>query len=297
MEASKRYDYDTIKALRRDGMGYGAIAKKIGEQKAVIANICRHLGLGGTVGTKNKLTLLEVKEKIEKRYPGIEYVGGYTSSKKPVRIRYRECGHEREAVYGNFMCSNPLYDISKCSVCFNIQRKEEQKTKEHDARTKAEQHRQEKKQKKQAAEAELISRQLEARLAIHVCKNCGMSYCIETTGYNSTQYCSEKCGKRWNMRVKNDRRVRKMMQREHDTDITLEKLYAKESGRCYLCGGQCDWNDVDESGNAGEMYPSIDHVIPLSKGGKHKWDNIRLAHRGCNTKKRDSISPYGQKSP
>lgn len=36
---------------------------------------------------------------------------------------------------------------------------------------------------------------------------------------------------------------------------------------------------------AGNWYPSIDHVIPISKGGRHSWDNVKLAHRLCNSVK------------
>jgi 5-methylcytosine-specific restriction endonuclease McrA len=54
-----------------------------------------------------------------------------------------------------------------------------------------------------------------------------------------------------------------------------------------LCGGQCSWDDVVD-GNAGDSYPSIDHVRPLSKGGTHEWNNVKLAHRKCNWEKRDS---------
>jgi 5-methylcytosine-specific restriction endonuclease McrA len=43
----------------------------------------------------------------------------------------------------------------------------------------------------------------------------------------------------------------------------------------------------DEGGNfiTGDSYPSIDHVRPISKGGSHTWDNVMLAHKGCNSKK------------
>lgn len=71
-----------------------------------------------------------------------------------------------------------------------------------------------------------------------------------------------------------------------DKDITIDKLIKKDKGICYLCGKECDCNDyVINHGVfiAGNYYPSIDHVIPLSKGGEHSWSNVRLAHRICNT--------------
>ena len=79
---------------------------------------------------------------------------------------------------------------------------------------------------------------------------------------------------------------------DHDNDITLEKLYKRDGGKCYLCGIICDWNDgIDKDGTfvAGQMYPSIDHVFPLSKGGHHTWENVKLACRGCNSRKRNTL--------
>lgn len=32
----------------------------------------------------------------------------------------------------------------------------------------------------------------------------------------------------------------------------------------------------------GPDYPTIDHVIPLSKGGSHTWDNVKVACGECN---------------
>ena len=36
---------------------------------------------------------------------------------------------------------------------------------------------------------------------------------------------------------------------------------------------------------AGNMYPSIDHVIAVANGGTHEWSNVKLAHRICNSNK------------
>lgn len=140
--------------------------------------------------------------------------------------------------------------------------------------------------------AEQLSRkasdELAKRLAIHVCKNCGKEYCTAVTGYNSYLYCSKKCQQRWHDRVKNDHRIDMMLKREHDTDITLEKLFNRDGGVCYICGKLCSWDDISEREGtmiAGDNYPSIDHVKPVSKGGTHTWNNIKLACRKCNTLK------------
>lgn len=71
-----------------------------------------------------------------------------------------------------------------------------------------------------------------------------------------------------------------------DNDITLQALFKRDKGVCQLCGKPCDWEDITEHEGtfiAGNNYPSIDHITPLSCGGEHSWGNVRLAHRHCNT--------------
>ena len=67
----------------------------------------------------------------------------------------------------------------------------------------------------------------------------------------------------------------------------------KDNNTCYLCGNEVNINDyyIDKKGVfiAGNNYPSIEHVIPLSKGGTHTWDNVKLACRHCNSIKSDKI--------
>lgn len=68
---------------------------------------------------------------------------------------------------------------------------------------------------------------------------------------------------------------------EESKTITLAKLYERDNGICYLCGGLCEYSNDYNSDN----YPTIDHVIPIARGGKDEWNNIRLAHRVCNMAK------------
>jgi 5-methylcytosine-specific restriction endonuclease McrA len=45
--------------------------------------------------------------------------------------------------------------------------------------------------------------------------------------------------------------------------------------RCYWCGAKCK--------------PTIDHVIPLARGGQHTASNIVASCKPCNSKKRDKV--------
>lgn len=77
-----------------------------------------------------------------------------------------------------------------------------------------------------------------------------------------------------------------------DKDINLKTLYERDKGICYICGKKCDYNDhrVTKEGYfiIGNNYPTIDHLLPISLGGKHSWENVKLAHMICNSIKGNS---------
>lgn len=69
-----------------------------------------------------------------------------------------------------------------------------------------------------------------------------------------------------------------------DKTITIERLRARDGDICQICGLPVDDTDIS-NGHARSMYPTLDHIIPLSKGGSHTWDNVQLAHMRCNAGK------------
>ena len=70
----------------------------------------------------------------------------------------------------------------------------------------------------------------------------------------------------------------------YDPDVTLKRVMRRDENICTICGLPVDASD--KSGiKIGNKYPTIDHIIPISLGGSHTWDNVRLAHMICNSKK------------
>lgn len=60
---------------------------------------------------------------------------------------------------------------------------------------------------------------------------------------------------------------------------TKLRLVWENGKRCAICGKEIgDLNDL-----------TIDHIIPLAKGGKNKMKNFQLAHRECNIRKGDKM--------
>lgn len=121
-------------------------------------------------------------------------------------------------------------------------------------------------------------------------------------------YCCPRCKQRAKDerhidRVREKRKINKRLREARATEngkidysITLSKLMERDKCICKLCGKKVNEHDYDYIGDtfvAGNDYPSIDHIKPLSKGGKHQWDNVQLAHRQCNAIKSNKYTPHG----
>lgn len=123
------------------------------------------------------------------------------------------------------------------------------------------------------------------------CVECGTPfYNMHPSALTCTPLCSRRRSNRLN-KMYHSKRLNES--NVVDKDITVEKLFDKHDGVCYLCGKECDFDDkvITEEGYTivGKTYPSIEHVIPISKGGLHSWDNVKLAHHYCNTIKSNKI--------
>lgn len=115
------------------------------------------------------------------------------------------------------------------------------------------------------------------------CKEC--SKWFATTNYRR-KYCSTNCSVRFEDRKKETMRRKRIKKNGRvDWEISIERLIKRDKGVCYLCKTQVNIN-VDTND---DYYPSIDHVIPIAKGGTHTWNNVKLAHRICNSYKSDEI--------
>lgn len=110
------------------------------------------------------------------------------------------------------------------------------------------------------------------------CVVCGKEYLPGRVGGIT---CSDTC--RGDLaRIERNKRYKKLRAiGRFDQSVTLKAVYKKYNGKCQMCGKETvfldDWKSND--------YPSIDHIIPLSKGGVHEWENVQLLCRECNCKK------------
>ena len=83
--------------------------------------------------------------------------------------------------------------------------------------------------------------------------------------------------------------LREERKRAGDSEpIDLDELIKRDKGVCHLCGGKVSKRRRKPRGKswvADSDYPTVDHVIPLSRDGEHVWSNVKLAHWSCNRRK------------
>ncbi|MEZ4870747.1 MAG: HNH endonuclease [Bdellovibrionales bacterium] len=55
-----------------------------------------------------------------------------------------------------------------------------------------------------------------------------------------------------------------------------ENIYLRDKYNCQYCGEEFSYRSL-----------TLDHVVPLSRGGHHNWENVVTACGPCNNKKAD----------
>ena len=72
-----------------------------------------------------------------------------------------------------------------------------------------------------------------------------------------------------------------------DETITRKLVFEKDNGQCYLCNIETHLENSKEGYQP--QLSTVDHIIPISKGGSHTWENVRNCCLKCNITKHDRI--------
>lgn len=86
----------------------------------------------------------------------------------------------------------------------------------------------------------------------------------------------------WNDRKRDNYHRRRALKAQTATGrpVVLADIRERDNNRCHLCRDK-----VSAKPYPHPLSASLDHVIPLSRGGIHDPDNVRLAHLRCNVEK------------
>lgn len=277
-ETEVKRDRDMLIAFVQQYKSRGMTAQEISEKFGVNFSFVQKYTKGINPQTVRPLSEREEEAQryIANHFDGIEYAGGYVHSDSPVMVRCLKCG----TVFERSMITLRHQTSVTCPACVEEIRREQNETKKRNRQEELRVKREKKAQEKAERKREEAERKKAEKL--HPCPVCG-----EIT--DRPKYCSDNCAQKVHNKNHETRRRAKIKSVLVDSDITVERLYTRDRGVCWICGEGCDWDDKEtrEDGTVvcGNRYPSIDHVISLAKGGEHKWSNVALAHRGCNSRR------------
>lgn len=256
------------KAVRlvRSGMSDYQVADILGVHHGTVGRWARAAGIvrgkgGGCVARNNSRRNAETRQRIESAI-GDRFEVVDVGTSRWSTLRCRACGTEfRRKV-------DPRYP----TTCPECHRRETE--------------RREIERREREGKRALMQRLVNLLAYEHECPVCGRKF---RSSNPSVVYCSSRCRNRH--KGYSDHVLRaKMYGVEYDRSITLDKLIERDGLTCYLCGKTCDTSDK-RWGSFGPDYPTIDHIVPLSKGGAHTWDNVRVACGKCNCViKRDEVA-------
>lgn len=256
------------------------LAEKYGLHPASIRRLMIKRGLGkgkgSTKGIKNKGNEMKSKYAFERcaaltleaSNGTIELVEWISKSKG--RYLCHVCGTEW------YRC-NATTRYPKCPTCDERERAQRKTERETEAKRKAE-------------------RRAEEYAKVKICKSCGnvfhsfsptQLYCCGTCQRREKRKRDTQAGKLRLICSGNHRKRARLLGVAYEPGITLKKLIERDGNQCQICGYSCNPNDKRWGEYFGPLYPTIDHVIAMAKGGGHTWDNVQLAHAICNSIKRD----------
>lgn len=277
---------ETVISYRQQGMTIEEIAAETGIKACTVSKICTDEGIGGVIrynhiGTPHPEFMLSDTELIAKisnyvRIPFqlIEITRDSSKHTYQCKIQF-ECGHKKIIKDGTLRKWKHIsFSIVECDECVKCRRQIEKIHKEAESKDII---------KRQWFETHTEQTSL---FNFQKCCVCG----IEFEGNKRRLYCND-CRLQMRRQASNIKEKKRHKIYSKGDKITLSELYKRDKGICYLCGKICDYSDYVCNGKSiicGNMYPSIDHVKPLSLGGLHTWENVRLAHRICNSIKSDA---------
>ena len=111
----------------------------------------------------------------------------------------------------------------------------------------------------------------------------------EFIAYHSQQkLCSTECRKHYKNRGPSNaaQNAKRRGVRANASNIDPLKIFWRDKWKCRCCG--CN-TPKKLRGTYEDNAPEIDHIVPISKGGEHKPENVQLLCRKCNIQKSDRI--------
>jgi hypothetical protein len=107
------------------------------------------------------------------------------------------------------------------------------------------------------------------------------------------KYCSSLCSTKAQAEVYRRNSTTRRALRVANGNVEMinpKEIFDRDGWRCQLCGKKVDKRLYKTKGTARHSNaPSLDHIIPISKGGEHNKANVQCACYLCNCKKGNKV--------
>lgn len=178
-----------------------------------------------------------------------------------------------------------ILPMSECEICGQPCNRRDAKTCSDECR------------KVRASRRRRVQSESKKELRPRECSHCKQEF-IPEYGNKRRVFCSDKCLHCYQNKIASKKkgksinsRARYMLRKaygdewvNHYEPINRTKVYTRDGGICGICGKLVAMLKVCPHPKS----PTIDHIVPLSQGGSHTYENVQLAHFDCNYKKSDT---------
>lgn len=115
-----------------------------------------------------------------------------------------------------------------------------------------------------------------------VCAECGTGF---ATSRKTKLICNRCVQRKYHNHGKPEKRAKRKGV-PYVYGIKPERVFDRDRWHCQLCGCKTPQR---LRGKNQPRSPEVDHIIPISQGGGHTWDNVQCACRKCNIDKRAQV--------
>lgn len=115
------------------------------------------------------------------------------------------------------------------------------------------------------------------------CRMCGRGFICKW----GSSTCSAPCQDAWYAQQKRAHRSKRRATKKDAfvANVYPSRVYARDLYTCRLCDLPLDMSARVPA----PLAPTVDHVVPLARGGKHHPENVQAAHFLCNARKGASL--------
>lgn len=125
------------------------------------------------------------------------------------------------------------------------------------------------------------------RVSDRACAECGLVF-TPKVGTGNHRLCSSDCReKRQQAQKRIHRAARRAKQRQAQVEpVDPLTVLTRDGWTCQLCGCR---TPKRLRGSYLSAAPELDHIVPLSRGGSHSYENTQCACRACNSAKSNAV--------